>query len=160
MELEEARDMDQREPAITDVVPGTYSSVAAVNQLQTTTTDPYQGRRQTAYKLVQAIYLLFGFIDALIVIRVVLRLLAANPSAPFARWIYGMTDWLGAPFAGLFSTVGGGGGGGGVLELNALVALTVYALLAWSLAKIAWLAIGETRTGLLARRRYVQAHVE
>jgi uncharacterized membrane protein len=157
MELEETRVMDQQEPAISDVVPSVYSSVAGVNQLQTTTHDPFQGRRQTAFKLVQAIYLLVGFINSLIVIRVVLRLLAANPSATFARWIYGVTDWLGAPFAGLFSAAGVGGG---VLELNALVALAVYALLAWSLAKVAWLAIGETRTGLMARRRYVQAHIE
>jgi hypothetical protein len=156
MEMEGTRDMEQREAAITEVVPRMYSSVAAVNQLQTTTHDPFQGRRQTACKLVQSIYLLFGFIDALIAIRVVLRLLAANPSATFAQWIYGATDWLGAPFVGLFSAVGVGGG---VLELNALVALAVYALLAWSLARITWLVIGETRTRLLAHRRYVQAHV-
>ena len=157
MELVDTRDIEQQEAAITDVVPTVYSSVAAVNQLQTTTHDPFQGRRQAAIKLVQSIYLLFGFIDALILIRIVLRLLAANPSASFAQWIYGITDWLGAPFAGLFTAVGVGSG---VLELNALVALSVYALVAWSLAKIAWLAIGETRTGLMARRRYVQAHVE
>ena len=155
--MEQTRQLEQLEPTINDVAPTAYSSMAAVNQLQTTTHDPFQGRRQTAYKLVQAIYLLFGFIDALIVIRVVLKLLAANPAATFAQWIYGMTAWLGAPFTGLFGAVGIGGG---VLELNALVALTVYALLAWALAKITWLAIGETRTGLLARRRYVQAQVD
>ena len=154
--MEQTRQLEQLEPTINDVAPTPYSSMAAVNQLQTTTHDPLQGRRQTAYKLVQSIYLLFGVIDALIAMRVVLRLLAANPSAIFAQWIYGMTDSLGAPFVSLFSAVGVGGG---VLELNALVALAVYALLAWSLARITWLVIGETRTSLLAHRRYVQAHV-
>jgi hypothetical protein len=44
-----------------------------------------------------------------------------------------------------------------VLEVNALIALLVYALLAWMLGRLAWLVLGETRTGFIAQRRYVRA---
>ena len=155
--MKETREMDKRQPVKTGVVASTYPTGAAVKQWRTTTHDPFQGQRQTAYKLVQGIYLLFGFIDTLIAMRVVLRLLGANPSATFAERIYGMTNWLAAPFAGLFSSARVGGG---VLEVNALVALIVYALLALMLGKVAWLVMGETRTGLIARRSYAQAHVD
>ena len=155
--MEETRQIQLREPTSTEVVGTQYPSVAAVHQVRTTTHDPFQGRRQTATKLVQAINLVFGAIDALIAIRVLLRLLGANPNASFAAWTYGMTDWLTAPFAGLFSAPAVAGS---VLEVNALVALIVYALVAWLLGNMAWLVLGETRTGLIAHRRFVRAHVE
>ena len=157
MEMEVTQQTEMRQPARTEVVADTYPTVAAVKQLQTTTHDPFQGRRQTAYKLVQGVYLLFGLIDALIAIRVVLRVLAANPSASFAEWIYRITDWLAAPFADLFGSVRVAGG---ILEPNAVVALIVYALLAWLLGKMTWLVTGENRTALIVSRRYVQMESE
>jgi len=154
--MEAMRQTDTREPVKEEVVASTYPTGTAIKQLQSTTHDPFQGRRQAANKLVQAIYVLFGFFDALIAIRIALRLLGANPAARFAEWINGMTNWLAAPFAGLFRSVPLGWG---ALELNALVALIVYALVAMLLARIAWLALGETRTGLIAHKGYVQTHV-
>jgi len=35
-----------------------------------------------------------------------------------------------------------------VLEWHSLVAILVYALIAWVLAEIVWLLLGETRTGV------------
>jgi NAD-dependent oxidoreductase involved in siderophore biosynthesis len=157
VEREETREVDLRQRANTGTVVSTYPRVAAVRQLVTTNHDPFQARRQTAYKLVQGIYLLFGSIDALITIRVLLRVLGANPSASFAQWIYGMTDRLAAPFAGLFSPVRVASS---VLEPNALVALAIYALLGWQLGKMTWLVIGETRTALMANRRCVRTRVD
>ena len=152
--MEETRQIEFREPIDTGLVTRPYPSVAAVDQLHTTTHDPFQERRQIAAKLVQAIHLLFGSIGALIGIRVLLRLLGANPTAIFAEWINGMTNWLTAPFGGLFGTPAVGDN---VLEVNALVALVVYTLLGWMLARLAWLLLGETRTGLIAQRRSVRA---
>jgi len=53
-------------------------------------------------KLVRAIYLIFGLIEGLILIRFVLKALGANASAGFAQFIYGVTAPLVAPFYGLF----------------------------------------------------------
>jgi uncharacterized protein YggT (Ycf19 family) len=155
--MEETREIDTQVPANTDAAAKTPPSVVAVHQLQTTTQDPFQARRQIAWKLVQAIYVVFGAIEALIAIRFVLRLFGANPTASFAEWTYGMTNWLAAPFAGLFSAQHIQTG---VLEFNVLVALVVYGLLAVLLGKIVRLAVGETRTGLVARRRYLRTDMQ
>ena len=131
-------------PSTTEVVT-TPAPAAAVDRTAATAYDPYAGRRQGAHRLVQAIYLVFGIVEALIAIRFVLRALGANPDAGFAQLIYGLTAPLIAPFVGLFGTPQAGGS---VLELHSIVALVVYALLGWLLGKLAWLAFGETRSAV------------
>ena len=131
-------------PNTTDVVT-TPAPATAVDRTAATAYDPYAGRRHAAYRLVQAIYLIFGIIEALVAIRLVLRALGANPDAGFAQLIYGLTAPLIAPFAGLF---GNPQAGGSVLELHSIVALVVYALVAWLLGKLVWLLFGETRSAV------------
>ena len=117
----------------------------AAERVETVATDPYAPRRDAAYRVRQAIYLLFGIIEGLIAIRFVLRLLGANPDAGFAAFVYGVTAPLLAPFVGLFGTPQYNGS---VLELHSIVAIVAYALLAWVLAKLVWLLLGETRSGV------------
>ena len=114
-------------------------------QVESVVTDPYAHRRGTAYKVRQGIYLIFGIIEGLIAIRFVLRALGANSEAGFASFVYGITAPLLTPFVGLFGTPQNNGS---VLELHAIVAIIVYALVAWGLAKLAWLLLGETRRGV------------
>jgi len=121
----------------------------ATDRTLTTTYDPYGGRRAMSVKLTQGIYLIFGLIEALLLIRFVLKALAANAEAGFAQFIYGLTGPLVAPFLGLFSTPQTGGGA--TLELYTLIALVIYALVAWLLAKGAWLVFGEGRPASAAR---------
>jgi len=131
-------------PATTQVVT-TAAPVAAVDRTTATAYDPYAGRRQSAYRLVAAIYLVFGVIEAIIAIRIILRVLGANPQAGFAQFIYGLSAPLVAPFAGLF---GNPASGGSVLELHSIVALIVYALVAWLIGRLVWLMLGETRSAV------------
>ena len=42
-----------------------------------------------------------------------------------------------------------------VLELESIVAIVVYGLVAWGLAKLAWLLLGETRSGVRTQSRTV-----
>ena len=114
--------------------------------------DPYAQRRGIASKVSQAIYLIFGIVEALLVIRFVLKLLGATPEAGFASFVYRVSTPLVAPFVGLFGTPQLNGM---VLELEALVAIIVYGLVAWGLAKLTWLLLGETRSGVRTRSRTV-----
>jgi hypothetical protein len=102
-----------------------------------------------AIKLTQAIYLIFGLIEALLLIRFVLKALGANAEAGFAQFIYGISGPLVAPFVGLFGTPQAASGA--TLELHTLVALVIYALVAWLLGKGAWLVFGEGRSASVAR---------
>ena len=95
-------------------------------------------------------YLIFGVIEGLIAIRFVLKALGANSAAGFAEFIYGITAPLVAPFYGLF---GSPAAQGSVLEIYALVALIVYALIAWLITKMVWIMVGETRSAITTRSR-------
>jgi hypothetical protein len=87
-------------------------------------------RRQNVNRLVQFIWLVFGVLEALIGLRFFLMLIAANPASSFARLVYNFTDLFMLPFSGL---TGSPSLGGMVLEIPALIAMFIYALLAWVL---------------------------
>jgi uncharacterized membrane protein len=130
------------------------AATVATDRTQTSVTDPYAGRRATAIKITRAIYLIFGVIEALLVIRFVLKALGANAEASFAQLVYGVTGPLVAPFLGLFGTPQAASGA--VLEVHTLIALVIYALVAWLLVRGAWLAFGEARSASVARTDTVQ----
>ena len=79
------------------------------------------------------INLAFGIIEALIGLRIILRLFGANPVAPFVSWVYTLTLPLLVPFFGMFNepTVGTS-----QIELSAIFGLVVYALIAYFLQKL------------------------
>ena len=131
--------------------------MVGVEHVESVVTDPYAARRGAASKVGQAIYLIFGIIEGLIAIRFVLRAVGANPEAGFAAFMYGITAPLLAPFVGLFGTPQVNGS---ALELHAVVAIIVYALVAWGLAKLAWLLLGETRSGVHTRSSSVDTDVD
>jgi uncharacterized protein YggT (Ycf19 family) len=86
-----------------------------------------------ARRVTEAIYLVFGVIDGLLLIRLVLKLLGANPHAGFASFTYGVTDFLLAPFHGLLPTYVSGQS---VFELSLIIAILIYSLLALALARL------------------------
>lgn len=73
------------------------------------------------------IRLVFTALEIAIAIRIMLKLLAANPAAEFTSLIYVLTDLFVAPFQGVFPNPSGNGR---VLELSAILAIPIYALLA------------------------------
>ncbi len=120
----------------------------ATTESLTTAHDPYAGRRATSARAVQAIYLVFAVIEGLLLIRFLLRALAANAEVGFAQVIYAITGVLVAPFVGLFGTPQISTGA--TFELSTLIALLVYAAIGWILARAAWLLSGESRSSSVA----------
>jgi hypothetical protein len=135
----------------------TPTPVGDASRTTVTSHDPYAGRRAGSGRLVQAVYLVFGLIEALLLIRFVLRALGANAEAGFAWLIYGVTTPLVAPFVGLFGTpqitIGA------VLELHTFIALLVYAALGVLLARATWLIVGEGRSASVASVKREQTRV-
>jgi YggT family protein len=86
-------------------------------------------RRQSLNRVSQLIWLVFGVIIVLIAIRVVLRLIVANPANTFADVIYNITNIFLNPFFGLTGTPTTTNGM--ALEVSSLIAIVVYALAAW-----------------------------
>jgi uncharacterized protein YggT (Ycf19 family) len=96
-----------------------------------------------ARRTMEGIYLLFGIIDALLLIRLVLKLLGANPHAGFASFTYGVTDFFLAPFHGLLPTIVSGQS---ILELSVIFAILIYSLLALALVKLVAITMSRSVT--------------
>jgi len=75
----------------------------------------------------------FGLAELLIGARILLKLLGANPATPFVNWIYEMSRTLIYPFQGIFPSPTLTGGF--VLEMSAVVALLIYALIAYLISE-------------------------
>jgi len=106
-----------------------------VSEVRTTQREPERERRIFTFKATQLVWLLFGILEALLALRIGLKLIGANPASPVAAFLYGFTDLFLWPFAGL---VGSPEAGGLVLELTTVVAMVVYALIAWALERLIW----------------------
>lgn len=78
--------------------------------------------------VINVIYILFALLEILLAFRFFLKLLAANPDASFAQAIYALSAPFVAPFQAVF---GQPAANGAVLELTTLLAMAVYAVIAW-----------------------------
>lgn len=75
-----------------------------------------------------------GIVEFLIGLRIVLKLLGANPQTPFVEWVYETSAPLLAPFEGMFPSPTLEGGF--VLEVSALFALVIYALIGYLISEV------------------------
>lgn len=83
--------------------------------------------------LSRIVYYVFGVIEALLAIRFVFGLFGANTAAPFVQFIYSVTDFFMIPFNAIFNTQQLNGA---TFEWSVLVALVIYALIAWGLVAL------------------------
>jgi hypothetical protein len=90
-------------------------------------------RFSPARRAYELIYLIFAAICALLILRIVLKVLAANTAVAFTGFVYGITNLFLAPFQGLLPTWASGRT---VLEGSALIAVLVYAAIGWLLARL------------------------
>src|SRR2546423_14032650 len=74
------------------------------------------------WRAVQLVYLVFGVIEGLMLIRLVLKLLGANPHAGFSNWVYNVTGVFLGPFKNILPTIGNEQS---VLEMSVVLAILV-----------------------------------
>ena len=86
-----------------------------------------------SWRAVQLVYLVFGLIGGLLLIRLVLKLLGANPTAGFSNFVYNVTGVFLAPFKNILPTIGNEQS---QLEMSVLLAILVYALVGWAMARL------------------------
>lgn len=89
------------------------------------------------------VMLLFGILQGLLILRVILLLLIANPGNDVVRLILGLTDPFVEPFRGMFSLDRVTADSGSMLDIAAIVAL-----IGWTLIEalvIALLSLGARR---------------
>lgn len=112
-----------------------------VQQTHRVVENPTLAHYEALTRITQFIWLMLGVLEALIGLRIFLRLIAANPESPFAQLIYGITDLFLWPFFGLTVTPSANGM---ALEIFSIIAMFVYALITWVIVKVIWLIFNRT----------------
>ncbi len=102
-----------------------------MNENTTVSTDP---KNLQARKIV---YYILGVFEVLLAFRLIFKLLGANPQSPFVSFIYSVTQAFLIPFNGIFrSAVTRGIEAQSVLEPTTIIAMIVYAIIAWGIVKL------------------------
>ena len=102
-------------------------------EVSTTHHDTGEKGRNTTFKVTQVIWLLLGFLQAVLALRFLFKLIGVNPANAFASILYGFTDLFVAPFASL---TGAPAAEGMVFEFSTLIAMIVYALIFYALERL------------------------
>jgi uncharacterized protein YggT (Ycf19 family) len=142
----------------------TPAPVAPVSTVQTTASQPGDQvvQRQVAVSDVNPaaeraanmgwvnslVWFLAALIIAVLAIRFVLAMAGADPGTGFVSLIYGLSSPFRAPFAGIFGQpiTYDGAAVTARLEFEDLVAIVVYALVAFGITKLLSLMLGTNRT--------------
>ena len=83
--------------------------------------------------------LVIGTVEVLLGLRVMLRILGANPGSNFISWLYSTTDQMLLPFWNIFpaATISGIY----IVEFSTLFAMLAYAFFGWAIMKLIALSI-------------------
>ncbi len=120
-------------------------SVTTQNEGQVEAVTTETKREASGFQTIEyVIYFLFGTLDMFLIFRLLLKLTGANASSGFVNFIYDITKIFILPFQGIFN---GGTAQNlettSVFEPSVLIALVVYAVIAWGIVKLIRIFSGE-----------------
>jgi hypothetical protein len=107
-------------------------------------TNPVATKATNSQTVEYLVYFFLGALEVLLAFRLVLKLMGASLTSAFVGLIYGITGIFILPFEGIFRRgFTQGIETTSVLEPSTLVALIVYAVLAWGIVKLLRVLSGE-----------------
>lgn len=93
--------------------------------------------RENNLKLRSLMSYLLGVLESLLAFRLIFKVLGANPESPFVSLIYNISAAFLAPFSGIFrAAVNEGIETQSVLEPTTIIAMIVYALIAYGVVRL------------------------
>lgn len=113
--------------------------------------DTVQRRAVMRYWAVATIYFLLSLLEIVLILRFAFRLLGANAGNGFVQGLYDFSHVFVAPFTGIFGDPALLNQAH-VFEVSTLIAMLIYALVAWALIALSRVIFGPT---LSNRRSYV-----
>lgn len=104
---------------------------------------------QENFTSIRIVYYILGIFETLLAFRLVFKLLGANPSSGFVSLIYSTSQVFLAPFTAIFrSAVAQGIETKAVLEPSTIIAMLVYALIAWGTVKFIVIMKGQNQDSM------------
>lgn len=91
------------------------------------------GKKKAIFRLYQVIWYILGVVEALLVARILLKLVGANLNSGFTSFVYSVSTPLAAPFRGVLGTTTSSTN---VIEWSTIIAMVVYAAVAFGLVKL------------------------
>jgi len=118
------------------------SNDVKVSEVTSSQHEPERERRIMTFKATELIWLLLGILEAVIALRIGLKLIGANPDSPIVALIYGVTNLFLFPFTGLVNSPMFGNM---ELEISSMFAMLIYGLLGWAAERLVWLVFYRPR---------------
>jgi hypothetical protein len=107
--------------------------------------DTNQSRANIRYRIARITYFVLGVLEVILLLRLLFRLLGASRDNGFILFLYGLSHVFVAPFNGIFNDQALGSSS--VFEVSTLIAMLVYALLAWGIVVLGRLVFAPTLSG-------------
>lgn len=105
-----------------------------VENRETVYEDPNQSRANARYWITTIVYFLLGVLEVILGLRFLFRFLGANPNNSFISFLYSLSHVFVGPFNGIFNDQALGTRS--VFEISTLIAMLLYALIAWGLVSL------------------------
>ena len=123
------------------------TTVTAGSSMNTPKNPPAGGEKaEKSQTIGYIIYFLFGVIEVLLIFRLIFKITGAAPAGGFVNFIYSLTQIFIIPFTGIFPQATSQGiVTTAVLEPATLVAIVVYAVLAWGITQIVVILSGRKK---------------
>lgn len=91
------------------------------------------GTKKAIFRLYQVIWYILGVVEVLLASRIILKLIGANLNSGFTSFIYSISAPLTSPFRGV---LGETASLTNVIEWSTIIAMAVYAVVAFGLVKL------------------------
>jgi hypothetical protein len=89
--------------------------------------------KKVIFRTYQVIWYVLGIIEVVLAFRVLLKLLGANTQSGFTSFIYAISNPFALPFSGILGITGTSGM---VFEWSTLIAMAVYAIVAYGIVAL------------------------
>lgn len=119
--------------------------------------DENQRRANARYWITSVVYFLLGVLEVILALRFLFRLLGANQGSGFVVFLYNLSYPFVTPFNGIFNDQNPAGNS--VFEFSTIVAMLIYALIAWGIVSLGRVMFAPTLAsdrGMTMRRRVTQ----
>ena len=87
-------------------------------------------KKKKIFRINQVIWYILGTVEVVLAFRILLKLLGANAQSGFTSFIYAISNPFALPFAGVLGVTGVSEM---ILEWSTLIAMAVYAILAYGI---------------------------
>jgi hypothetical protein len=101
-------------------------------------------RANLRYWITRTTYFVLGVLEIILLLRFLFRLLGANQGSSFVVFLYNLSHVFVVPFYGIFNDPTFGNS---VFEITTLIAMLIYALLAWGIVSLGRLIFAPKLSG-------------